>query len=425
MMKRVLIVSPYFLPCNLAGVHRPRLLAQGVPEFGWEPIVLTVHPRYYENLAEPGLSLLIPEGLRIEQVDAIRPALSSRFGVSDLSLRAYRPMKRRMNELLSRQQVDLVFVSLLPGYAGLLGGWAKQKFGVPFVLDYQDPWVSDWGAAQPRFSKAGIAHWLATILEPQFAPLADAVTAVSNGTLDGLRTRGLLSSNIPTAELPIGSDPHDQDVARSMGRSHLEKKPGVFHIAYLGTVPDKKLPIVRAVFRALRDSELKTKVEFYFGGTSATVGGHDSIGVGALAAECGVSDSVRVEPQRFAYLDALRTMQDADALLMLGSIEKHYTASKIFPYWLADRPIIGMAHEKSTVLEIAKELGGMHLSKYSSESDLDRTVQDFFRSLSDLTERNMGIIAPRNPDAFEPYGARGIARTYAEIFDKLMTNPQA
>ena len=382
--------------------------------------MLTVDPRYYENLTEPGLSLLVPEGLRIEQVDAVGPGLSSRFGVSDLSLRAYQPMKRRMGELLARKEVDLVFVSLLPGYAGLLGGWAKRKFGVPFVLDYQDPWVSDWGAAQPRFSKAGITHWLATILEPQFAPLADAVTAVSNGTLDGLRKRGLLDSKTPTAELPIGSDPRDHEVARKVGRSHLEKRSGIFHMAYLGTVPEKKLPIVRAVFKALGESELKTKVEFYFGGTSGTVGGEDSIGISAMAEECGVSESVRIEPRRFPYLDALRTMQEADALLMLGSTEKHDPASKIFPYWLADRPIIGMAHEKSTVLEIASELGGMHLSKYSSEADLDRAVGNFFRALSDLMQKQAGVIPPRNPDGFEPYGARGIARTYAEIFNRVL-----
>jgi hypothetical protein len=425
MMKRVLIVSPYFLPCNLAGVHRPKLLAQGLPQFGWEPIVLMVDPQYYGNLAEPGLSHLIPENLRIERVQAVQGGMSARLGVSDLSLRAYRPMKRRMGELLSRKEVDLVFVSVLPGYAGLLGGWAKQNFDVPFVLDYQDPWVSDWGAAQPRFSKAGIAHRLATILEPRFAPLADAITAVSNGTLDGLRKRGLLAPNTPTAEVPIGSDPRDHEIARQFGKSHIERKPGTFHVAYLGTVPEKKLPSVRALFRALRDNGLQAKVEIYFGGTSGTVDGNDSSGLGALAEECGVSACVRIEPRRFAYLDALRTMQEADALLMLGSIERHYTASKLFPYWLAEQPIVGMAHEKSTVLEIARELGGVCLSKYSSEADLNEAATDFLAVLSSLMEGQAGVVPPRNPDAFEPYGARGIARTYAEIFDNLMMNRPA
>jgi hypothetical protein len=417
-MKRALIVSPYFLPCNLAGVHRPRLLAQGLAEFGWEPVVLTVHPQYYGELAEPGLSRLIPDSLRIERVDAVRPALSSELGIGDLSLRAFRPMRRRMRQLLSRKEVDLVFVSVLPGYAGLLGSWAKQKFGVSFVLDYQDPWVSDWGAGQPGFSKAGVAHWLATVIEPRFAPWADAVTAVSNATLDSLRKRGLLSPETPTAELPIGSDPHDHDVAREVGKSRLEKKPGTFHIAFLGTVPEKTLPVVRAVFEALRTSDLKTRVELFFGGTSGRVDGDDSMGLGALALQCGLDTCVRIEPRRFGYLDALRTMQEADALLMLGSTEKHYTASKLFPYWLAGRPIFGLAQTESTVWQIARELGGVRLFEYSSESDLEQPTRNLLAALSDFMAGQASAIPPRNPEAFEPYSARGIAGAYAGIFDR-------
>lgn len=420
-MKRALIVSPYFLPCNLAGVHRPRLLAAGLPEFGWKPTVLTVHPRYYGALGESGLDELIQPGLHLEYVDAIPAAVSGLAGVGDLSLRAFWTMRRRLRGLIQSGRVDLVFISVLPGYTGLLGGWAKRRFGIPFVLDYQDPWVSDWGAAQPHFSKAGMAHWLATILEPRFAPLADAVTAVSNSTLAGLRKRGLLAQKTPTAEVPIGSDPRDHEIARKFGTSHLERKPATFYVAYLGTVPDKKLASVRALFRRLRDSELKTKVEFYFGGTSGTVDGNDSMGLGTLAAEWGVSDSVRIEPRRFPYLDALRTMQEADALLMLGSTEEHYTASKLFPYWLAERPIMGIAHEKSTVLEISRKLGGARLLKYSSESDLERAASDFLHALSNLRDGQPGVVPPRNPGAFEPYGARGIARTYAEIFDNVLS----
>ena len=415
-MKRALLVSPYFIPCNLAGVHRARLLAKGLPEFGWEPIVLTVNPRFYGNLLEPKLAELIPEHLHLEYVDAIPGAVSRMFGVGDLSLRTLAPMRRRMHALLAAKKIDLVFVSVLPGYAGLLGGWAKRRFGVPFVLDYQDPWVSDWGAAQPRFSKSGVAHWLAKKLEPRFAPLADAVTAVSNGTLDGLRRRGLLQPETPTAALPIGSDPQDHEVARRVGKNYIEKEPGCLHIAYLGTVPEKKLPVVMAIFRQIGRSRA-TKLRFHFIGTSASVEGDDSIGLQKMAAQFGASESVLIEPRRIAYLDALRTMQSADVLLMLGSVERHYTASKVFPYWLADRPIVGVAHEESTVVEIGKELGGIRLCKYSGENDLEQAAGCLLETLAALSAGDASVIPPRKPAAFEAYDARGIARAYAGIFD--------
>ena len=419
-MKRALLVSPYFIPCNLAGVHRARLLAKGLPEFGWEPTVLTVDPRYYGHLLEPKLAELIPENLRIEFVAALPRAISRALGVGDLSLRAFRPMRRRMKQLLAAGRVDLVFVSVLPGYAGLLGGWAKRRFGVPFVLDYQDPWVSDWGAAQPQFSKAGLAHRFAAFLEPRFAPRADAVTAVSNATLDGLRQRGLLRPDTPTAELPIGSDPQDHEVARQVGKSYLEKEAGCFHVVYLGTVPDKKLPVLRAIFRALSGAPQVAEMRFHFIGTSGQVEGGDSIGLGKIAVESNVAQFVRIETRRIPYLDALRTMQTADALLMLGSVEPHYTASKVFPYWLSGRPIVGVAHEESTVVEIARQLGGIRLCEYAGEQDLDQAVRSLIELLGALAAGETSIIPPRNPAAFEPYDARGIARAYAEIFNRAL-----
>ena len=414
-MKRALLVSPYFLPCNLAGVHRARLLAKGLPEFGWQPTVLTVHPRHYGSLCEPELSQLIPANLRIEYVNPLPEVV----GVGDLSLRAFWPMRRRIRRLLVAKDVDLVFVSVLPGYAGLLGGWAKRRFHVPFVLDYQDPWVSDWGAAQPPWSKSGIAHRLAERLEPRFAPLADAVTAVSHGTLDGLRKRGLLGAETPTAELPIGSDPSDHEVARRAGKSHLEKEAGVFDVVYLGTVPEKKVPALRAVLGALGRAFFGAKVRFHFIGTSGRVDGDDSMGFGGIAARCNATQLVRLDPRRIPYLDALRTMQTADALLMLGSTEPHYTASKLFPYWLADRPIVGMAHEQSTVVEIARELGGVRLCQYSGETDVDQAAQCSIEAISALVNRDASVIPARNPAAFAPYAARGIAQAYAKIFDRV------
>ena len=385
--------------------------------------MLTVHSRYYGSLSEPNLSQLLPDGLRIERVDAIPAAVSSCLGVSDLSLLAFWTMRRCICELHARGEIDLVFVSVLPGYAGLLGAWAKRQFEVPFVLDYQDPWVSDWGASQPRFSKAGVAHRLAEILEPRFAPMADAITAVSNATLDGLRQRGLLRSDVPTAELPIGSDPFDHEVARREGKNHLQRERDSFSLVYLGTVPEKKLPTLRAIFCAMKNARPRLKIVLHLFGTSAQPDGADSAGVGALAAECGATGFVRLEPRRIPYLDALRTMQEADALLMLGSTEKHYTASKLFPYWLAERPVVGMAHAESTVCEMARQLGGVRLFQYSNVTDLDDAAANLMTLIADLQAGGRGALSPRNVDAFEPYSARGIARSYGQLFDQVRQVP--
>ena len=68
-MKKILILYPHFPPSNLAGVHRPRLFAQHLPEFGWEPVILTVDEKYYEEAPDLNLVKLSPDNLRIEKVN--------------------------------------------------------------------------------------------------------------------------------------------------------------------------------------------------------------------------------------------------------------------------------------------------------------------------------------------------------------------
>ncbi|MBK8712935.1 MAG: hypothetical protein IPL97_13880 [Niastella sp.] len=66
-MKKILILYPHFPPGNLAGVHRPRLFAQHLPSFGWQPTILTVHEKYYEETLDWNLAKLLPNDLRIEK----------------------------------------------------------------------------------------------------------------------------------------------------------------------------------------------------------------------------------------------------------------------------------------------------------------------------------------------------------------------
>ncbi|RYG34766.1 MAG: hypothetical protein EOO01_31990, partial [Chitinophagaceae bacterium] len=53
-------------------MHRPRLFAQHLPEFGWLPVILTVNEKFYEEKPDWDLVKLLPPGLRIEKVNAMK-----------------------------------------------------------------------------------------------------------------------------------------------------------------------------------------------------------------------------------------------------------------------------------------------------------------------------------------------------------------
>lgn len=434
-MRRAILISAHFLPSNLAGVQRVRLLALRLREFGWQPVVVTVDARHYEEANDEASLALLPPALQVERVGAWTAQICRPLGFGDVSLRGQWAMRRKVQELVARNKVDLIFATVLPGYTSLVGAWAKRKFGLPFVLDYQDPWVSDWGARQARFSKAGLSHWLATKLEPRAVVAADALTAVSDKTLDTLRERNLIKPGLPVEIIPIGADVNDHAVAARLGRSRIQKS-GVsgpssvvggqaqsdLHLAYIGTIIEGMLSSVRTLFRAvraLRDEGPARRVQVHFIGTSAQPEGRDLLGLERLASELGVGDLFQLEPRRIGYLDALRTMQEADALLLLGSQDPHYTASKIFPCWLSGKPVLALFHKASTVNDLAHQFGGVRVVTYNESAGAELKLEGVKAVLRDLLECGSTAVPPRNEPAFEPFSARGVARQYAVLFDRV------
>ena len=63
-------------------------------------------------------------------------------------------------------------------------------------------------------------------------------------------------------------------------------------------------------------------------------------------------------------MDALRALTLADGLLALGSVDRHYTASKIFNCVLARRPMLTVFHDASPVVSFVRASGAGELVSY-------------------------------------------------------------
>src|SRR6185436_18507338 len=87
--KTCVIVSPYFPPSTLAGVHRARHLAKHLPKTGWTPTVLCVDEAFHEQRLDEGLAALLPASLEVVKVTAMPQRLCRTMGVGDMGLRAW------------------------------------------------------------------------------------------------------------------------------------------------------------------------------------------------------------------------------------------------------------------------------------------------------------------------------------------------
>ena len=127
-MKRILIISPHFPPSNLAAVHRSRLFAQHLPEFGWQPLVLTVHEDYYEEKLDWNLHKLLPQGLKIEKSKAFKVTKPRLIG--DIGLRAFFHLYKNAKEIIKRESIDFLYIPIPSFYVALLGRWLHKTTGV-------------------------------------------------------------------------------------------------------------------------------------------------------------------------------------------------------------------------------------------------------------------------------------------------------
>ena len=364
-MRRVLMVSPHFPPDSSAASHRVRLLAPHLEAAGWMPTVVTLERSAYEGRLDPDLEALVPASLRVVRAPAWSAGVTRRFGLGDLGLRALTGLRRTCRELLARERFDALFITVYPVYPALLGAGLKASFGVPFVLDYQDPWVGAWGQSVGG-GPGGTPDWksrasrrLGMWLEPKAVRAADAIVAVSQGTIDGIVERIPAAGRLPHGVIPLGFEPDDFASLRAAPAltSQFDPSDGLLHLCYVGTLLPTGIETLRLLLRGLdrarREDPAAARLRLHFFGTSNQ---SDSAAYRALpiARECGVADAVTEHPGRLDYLDALSVLTHASGILLLGSSERHYTASKLYPALLAKRPILALFHEQSSVVSILR-----------------------------------------------------------------------
>jgi hypothetical protein len=431
-MRRVLMISPHFPPDTSAGTHRVRLLAPHLPAFGWEPTVVTVDPVFYEGRLDPDLAGLVPPSVRVLRAPAWPASMTRPFGLGDLGLRALRGLGRLCRTVLSHEAFDALFITLYPTYPAVLGPRLKARFNLPFVLDYQDPWVGAWGCevgGAPDGSadfKSRLTRALAVRIEPRVVRHADALTAVSALTYEDVLARVPDARPRTCAAIPLGYEVADVEALRRAPRPNRWFTPGdgVAHVCYVGTVLPTGGPVLRAVLESLRvvrdrAPRAYANLRLHFLGTSNQRDPAAHHRVVPLAAAIGVADAIEEVPPRLDYLDALNVQMQATALLLMGSVEPHYTPSKVFPALLSGRPLVAVYHEQSTVLDLLRAPGVDASVAAFADASAAAAVPVLAAALERLASSPAVPSRPSPPALVEPWSARALAGRLGTVLDAV------
>ncbi len=424
-IRTVAMIGPDFPPCCRPSALRVRSFASHLAQYGWRPIVLTTHAHHYREAAlDLDVEKLLPASLEIVRTGAVPAGLARRLGCGDMGLRSLWHHWRALAQLCRSGRVDLTFISVPPSVPMILGRMAWERFGVPYVIDYQDPWRTDvYWQRRPdqRPPKWAAAYWMARLLEPVAVRRAAHLVAVSDATNRGVLAQYPELDRLGSTEIPFGVEPADFDYLRSNPRPNpiFDRADGRLHLTYTGAFIPPMEASLRALLAALRTGlqqqpSLFARIALHFAGTNYASAATGEGPVTRIAREMGLSSSVQEHCARIPYLDSLQVLMDSHALLLLGSTEPHYSPSKAFAYLAARRPVLALCHRESNVVPLLERAGHAELVTFAGDSAICRDA--VFASLSAVIAHE-GASTPAR--AWIGFTASDMTARLAGVFDNV------
>jgi hypothetical protein len=427
-LKRVLIISPYFPPSNTADMQRVRMSLPYFNDFGWDATVVAVDEKYADVVQDDLLVQSIPPGIKVYKVKALSRSLTSKIGLGSLALRSMWYYRNAVNRLLRAEKFDLIYFSTTQFPLCVLGAYWKKRFGVPYVIDMQDPWHSEYYQDKPKDQQPA-KYWFSYRLHKYLEPIAmnrvNGLISVSADYISDLKNRYRSLNGIPSPTITFGAFEPDLKIAtdnRNKFNSLLHT--GLKNIVYVGRGGMDMQKAITPVFEALKkglavNPEIFGKLRFYFIGTSYAPAGKGTPTILPLAEKYGVAANVVEITDRISYYHTLLTLQQADALFIPGSDDPKYTASKVYPYLLTGKPLLAIFNEQSNAVKAIKECTSDALV-LTFNDDASHLTGTLFKVLSNWGN---GFFKPLNlSENFEKYSAKNLTGKQVELFNRAIKN---
>jgi len=423
MNKNALIISPHMPPLNAADMQRIRMSLPYFKQFGWDAEVVTVDPSYSEIVRDDLLVQSVPADIKIHTVKAFSKKYTSKIGLGSLALRSLWFFRKKVNQLLKEGAYDLIYFSTTEFAVCTLGAYWKKRFGIPYVIDMQDPWHSEYYRDKPKEQRPK-KYWFSYRLNKTMEPIAmkhvDGLISVSQNYIDDLKARYPVIKNIPAATITFGAFAPDLEIAES-NRNQFENllDPKYISLVYVGRGGADMHKAISALFKVLRtglDHEpvIFNKLKIYFIGTSYATNGTPT--VMPLAEQLGVDKNVVEITGRISYYHTLATLQQADALFIPGSDDPRYTASKIYPYLLTKKPLLAIFNPQSAAIDVLHEYGLKNVYSYEPSNEATTGIYSFLKQVVNHTFEECNY----NIDAVKKYSAINMAGRQCRLFDAVL-----
>ena len=382
------MVAFHFPPLTgSSGVQRTLRYVQHLPALGWQPIVLSAHPRAYLDTSAD-LMTEVPPGTVVERAFALDTArhlaLAGRF--PGFLARPDRWRSWAMGavpagmRLIRKYRPDVIWSTYPIATAHLIALRLHRLTGIPLVADFRDPMTHVGYPDDPKTRQAFLE------IEQQTVRDASRLVFVTPSA------QALYRNRYPTARkdrFVLIENGYDEETfaAAESGLSEAPLNPGCCTLVHSGIVyPSERDP--RALFSALARMRSDGRVSAATFRIRFRSPVHTEL-LRRLAAESNTDDLIEILPP-VPYRDALQEMLRADGLLVMQASNcNEQVPAKLYEYFRARRPILGLADPSGDTGRVMLEAGVAHVARLEDAGPVEAAMT---RYLADLRSGVLGVL---------------------------------
>ena len=386
-MQKVLIVTYYWPPGSGAGVQRWLKFSKYLPQFGWEPVILTIDPDYAAYPAiDNSMNKEVPENLIVYRTKArdyfrfykkdkskipssgfasdeekgfkslITRFIRGNFFIPDPRIGWNRYAFKKACEIIETQKISHLITTSPPHSTQLIGLKLKRKYpAIKWIADLRDPWTDIY--YYNEFYPTWLSQTIDSSFEKSVLQSADRIITV------GKSLKELFGLKIPGHESKIEVIINGFDEEDFAGL--VASEPGIFTISYIGTLSGS-YPIIGFLnaLKAFGGSGRNFRLKFV--GT-----------VSPKQKETILSSSSGSKTEFVKYAShsaAIRYMLDSSALLLIIPDHKSgrsIITGKLFEYIASGRPVICIGPAGGDAAEIIANHSAGRTFHYSEEGRIN------------------------------------------------------
>lgn len=374
--RRVLMIAFHFPPFAVSsGVQRTLRFVQQLPEFGWQPLVLSAAERAY---TETSLDLLkqIPAGTVVHRAFALDTArhlaLAGRYpGFLARPDRwrtwALGAVPAGLN-LIRKFRPDVIWSTYPIATAHLIAERLHRLTGIPWVADFRDPMAQEGYPSDPRTWRS---------FEQIEAATARSAARLSFVTPSALRLYRQRYGAIAGDRFVMIENGYDEESFRSaeQGLDPTPLNPGHVTLLHSGIVyPEERDPT--ALFEALGRLRVAGQLDAMRLRLRFRASKHEGL-LQELAHRTATEPWVEIVPP-LPYHDALQEMLRADGLLVMqGANCNEQVPAKVYEYLRASRPVLGLADPKGDTAEVLRNAGVAHIAALEDSAGVEAALRSF------------------------------------------------